>query len=92
MKTNVGLTNASVFIPASVDLNSPSILSPVVFRPNFNHFEKINATQAWSLFFTGGRQGKALGVSRTTGRFYNLGLFAIVLAGGLAWTSLFPLF
>lgn len=46
MKTNVGLTNASVFIPASVDLNSASILSPVVFRANFNHFEKINATQA----------------------------------------------
>ncbi|NWF58389.1 MAG: hypothetical protein HXY43_03500 [Fischerella sp.] len=56
----------------NVDLTSPSVFSPVVFRPGFNHFEKINATQAWSLFFTGGREDKALGLSPTVGRFYNL--------------------
>lgn len=89
MNTNVGLTNASVFIPANIDLNSPSIFSPVVFKPDFNHFKKINATQAWSLFFTGGRQGMALGLSSKTGRFYNLSLIAMIIAGGIAWTFLF---
>lgn len=59
MRTNVGLTN-------------PSLLNPVVFRSSFNHFEKINATQAWSLFFTGGKEDKALGLSSTIGRFSTL--------------------
>jgi hypothetical protein len=47
MRTNVSLTNLSVFSPTDIDLTSPS-----VFRSGFNQFEKINATQAWSLFFT----------------------------------------
>lgn len=73
MRTNFGLTNTSVF-------------SPVVFRPRFNHFEKINATQAWSLFFTGGGESKALGLSSTVGRFFNLSLIFIA---GILWTFLF---
>ncbi|MBF2064848.1 MAG: hypothetical protein IGS39_10575 [Calothrix sp. C42_A2020_038] len=72
----------------NVDLNSPSVFSSVVFRPDFNDFKKINATQAWSLFFTGGREGKALGLSPTAGRFYNLSLFIIAIAGGILWTFL----
>ncbi|WP_197036069.1 hypothetical protein [Fischerella sp. PCC 9605] len=88
MRTNVGLTNPSLFSPTDVDLTSPSVFSPVVFRPGFNHFEKINATQAWSLFFTGGREDKALGLSPTVGRFYNLSLIAIAIAG-ILWTFLF---
>ncbi|AFY79755.1 hypothetical protein Ple7327_4665 [Pleurocapsa sp. PCC 7327] len=75
MRTNAGLT-------------SPSVFSPVVFRPGFNHFEKINATQAWSLFFTGGRENKAFGLSSTIGRFFNLGSIAIAIAG-IFWTFLF---
>ncbi|NET35678.1 MAG: hypothetical protein F6K19_27245 [Cyanothece sp. SIO1E1] len=29
--------------------------TPVIFRPEFNHFAIINAAQAFSLFFTAGR-------------------------------------
>ncbi|PMB01414.1 hypothetical protein CEN49_27665 [Fischerella thermalis CCMEE 5273] len=72
MRTNVGLTN-------------PSLLNPVVFRSSFNHFEEINATQAWSLFFTGGKEDKALGLSSTIGRFFNLSLIAIAIAS-IFWT------
>ncbi|MFB2768272.1 hypothetical protein ACE1AT_03105 [Pelatocladus sp. BLCC-F211] len=86
MRTNVGLTNPSLFSPTDVNLTSPSVFSPVVFRSGFNHFEKINATQAWSLLFTGGREDKTLGLSPTVGRFLNLSLIAIA---GILWTFLF---
>ncbi|MGJ5675834.1 MAG: hypothetical protein ACR9NN_19815 [Nostochopsis sp.] len=91
MRTNVGLTNPSVFSPNNVDLTSPSVLSPVVFRSGFNNFEKINATQAWSLFFTGGREDKTLGLSPTVGSFLNLSLIAIAIAG-ILWAFLFQPF
>ncbi len=44
------------------DLNfkSPELFGPVVFRSDFNSFKTINASQAWSLFFTGGREDKKL--------------------------------
>ncbi len=77
MRTNVSLTN-------------PSLLSPVVFGLSFNNFQKINATQAWSMLFTGGRENKALGLSSTVGRFFNLSLIAIAIAG-ILWTFLFRL-
>jgi len=73
MKTNIGLTNPSVSIPTDVDLTRPS-----VFRLGFNHVEKINATQAWSLLFTGGRKDKVLGLIPTVGRFLNLSLIAML--------------
>ncbi|AFZ00191.1 hypothetical protein [Calothrix sp. PCC 6303] len=73
MKTNVALTN-------------PSLFSSVVFKDDFNHFEKIKATQAWSLLLTAGRADKALGLSSKVGRFLNLGLIAIA---GFAWIFLF---
>ncbi|MBD2514446.1 hypothetical protein H6G93_05385 [Nostoc sp. FACHB-973] len=73
MRTNVALTN-------------PSLFSPVVFGLGFNHFEKINATQAWSLFFTGGRGDQALGLSPTVGRFFNFSLLAIA---SILWIFLF---
>lgn len=84
MKTNVGLTNPSVFSPTDVNLTNPSMFSTFVFRSSFNHFEKINATQAWSLFFTGGGGNQALGLSSTVGRFFNLSLIFIA---GILWTS-----
>jgi hypothetical protein len=73
MRTNVGLTN-------------PSLFSPVVFKSGFNHFEKINATQAWSLLWTGGREDKALGLSPIVGRFFNLSLIVIA---SMLWIFLF---
>ncbi|BAZ40959.1 hypothetical protein NIES4101_69210 [Calothrix sp. NIES-4101] len=75
MTTNVSLTNSSLF-------------SPIVFRPDFNHFEKINATQAWSIFFTRGREDKALGINLTAGRFFNLSLIAIAIAS-IFWSFMF---
>jgi hypothetical protein len=69
MKTNVGLTN-------------PSVLNSVVFKEDFNHFEKIRATQAWSLLLTGGRGDKALGSSPLIGRLLNFSLIAIA---GVFW-------
>ncbi|MBW4562340.1 MAG: hypothetical protein KME32_14545 [Mojavia pulchra JT2-VF2] len=43
-----------------LDFKSPELFGPVVFRPDFNSFKAINASQAWSLFFTGGREDKKL--------------------------------
>ena len=34
-------------------------ITPVIFRPDFNDGATINMTQAWSLFFTGGRKVNA---------------------------------
>jgi hypothetical protein len=76
MKTNVGLTD-------------PSLLNSVVFKEDFNHFEKIRATQAWSLLLTGGRGDKALGTSPMVGRFLNFSLIAIA---GTVWIVLFQSF
>ncbi|MEA5571137.1 hypothetical protein [Calothrix sp. UHCC 0171] len=75
----------------NVSLNNPSLLSPIVFRADFNHFEKINATQAWSIFFTRGREDKALGRNLTVGRFFNLSLMAIAIAS-ILWTFMFQPF
>lgn len=86
MRTNLGLTSPSTFSPSDVDLTSPSVLSPVVFRTSFNNFEKINATQAWSLLFTVGKEDKEFGSSPALGRFLNLSL--IFMAGTL-WTFWF---
>ncbi|WP_144415970.1 hypothetical protein [Calothrix sp. 336/3] len=77
MRTNVVLTNPSAFSPTNADLTSNSVFTPVVFKTSFNHFEKINATQAWSLLFTGGKKDRALGLSPMVGRLLTLGLFAV---------------
>lgn len=66
VKSNIGDSNSS---------------TPVVFRSEFNHFENINATQAWSLFFTGSHEDKSLGESKVVGQFWNVLLAGIVIAG-----------
>lgn len=91
MKTNLGLTNPPRTNLTSFDSASYAESVPVVFRSSFNHFEKINATQAWSLLFTGGKEDRVFGASPLIGRFYNLGLIAITLLG-IFWNVLFQPF
>ncbi|AKG23377.1 hypothetical protein [Calothrix sp. 336/3] len=72
------------------DFNYPNsnLLGPVVFRPEFNNFEKINANQAWSLFFTAGQEDKVLGQSVELGRFFTNLLVAFAVTGGI-WGVVF---
>jgi hypothetical protein len=64
---------------------------PVVFRSDFNNFKPINANQAWSLFFTAGKEDKELGLNPEIGRFFTNLLIAVGVAGsiwGLVFTHL----
>jgi hypothetical protein len=65
------------------DFPKTDLLGPVVFRPDFNNFEVISANQAWSLFFTGGQEDKALGRNAELGKFFTNLLIAITVAGSL---------
>ena len=44
---------------------------PTVFKPEFNTFATITANQAWSLFFTAGRNDAMLGSNPELGKFFN---------------------
>jgi esterase/lipase superfamily enzyme len=57
---------------------------PVVFRPGFNRGESITANQAWSLFFTAGKNDTLLGSNLEMGRFLTNALIAIIVSGSLA--------
>lgn len=52
-----------------------------IFTPEFNQFETINATQAWSLFFTISTSDRLLGEDPTVGRYIMLALFSAILSG-----------
>lgn len=71
--------------------NNKDLFAPVVFRSKFNNFETINANQAWSLFFTGGKEDKQLGFDPELGSFFNNILIAVAVAGiigGVVFTHL----
>ncbi|MGF1938447.1 MAG: hypothetical protein RM347_029520 [Nostoc sp. ChiQUE02] len=70
------------------DYPNKNLLGAVVFRPSFNKFEKINANQAWSLFFTGGQEDKVLGQQPELGRFFTYLLIALGVTGTL-WVTYF---
>lgn len=53
----------------------------LVFNAQFNQFEVIHFTQAWSLFFTGGRVDRALGQDVEIGWFFNYTALATVAIG-----------
>jgi hypothetical protein len=65
------------------DFPKKDLLGPVVFRPDFNSFETINVNQAWSLFFTAGKEDKVLGLNPEFGRFFTYLLIAIGATGSL---------
>jgi hypothetical protein len=71
------------------DFPNKYLIGPVVFRPDFNaQSEVINVNQAWSLFFTAGKEDKVLGFNLETGRFFTNLLLAMGAAGVL-WVVLF---
>jgi hypothetical protein len=65
------------------DFPKKDLLGPVVFRPDFNNFETINVNQAWSLFFTAGKEDKVLGKNPELGKFFTYLLIAIGATGSL---------
>ncbi|MCS6782302.1 MAG: hypothetical protein RMI89_01470 [Gloeomargarita sp. SKYBB_i_bin120] len=71
-----------------LEFRNPALLGPVVFRPGFNNFEQITATQAWSLFFTASQEDNIFGYNPQIGWFLNGVLLATVLFGAF-WTQLF---
>ena len=54
---------------------------PTLFTPDFNQFQTINVTQAWSLFFTASRSKAALGNNSSVGYIITIALLAAVVAG-----------
>jgi hypothetical protein len=70
------------------DFPKKDLLGPVVFRPEFNNFEVINVNQAWSLFFTAGKEDKVLGLNAEFGRFFTNLLIAIAVTGCI-WGTVF---
>ncbi|MDF5708305.1 MAG: hypothetical protein PUP90_11635 [Nostoc sp. S4] len=70
------------------DFPKTDLIGPVVFRPDFTNFEKINLNQAWSLFFTAGQDDKALGQEIELGKFFTNLLIAVGVTGTL-WATFF---
>ncbi|HEY9874153.1 MAG TPA: hypothetical protein V6D12_11990 [Candidatus Obscuribacterales bacterium] len=62
------------------DIARSYIAAPTVFRTDFNNSARITANQAWSLFFTAGRNDAALGANPELGQFFNNILVAVVSA------------
>ncbi|MBW4649568.1 MAG: hypothetical protein KME06_12890 [Kastovskya adunca ATA6-11-RM4] len=67
MKTDFDIANRYVCLPA-------------VFRSDFNNFAPIATNQAWSLFFTAGRNDLLLGSNPELGQLFNNLLKAIVVS------------
>ncbi len=51
-----------------------------IFNPEFNRFQKIGATQAWSLFFSASNTDRLLGSERKTGNYLTFGLLGAAIA------------
>ncbi|MEE3718870.1 hypothetical protein V2H45_19175 [Tumidithrix elongata RA019] len=51
-----------------------------IFRPEFNHFQTITATQAWSLFLSACKHDRLLGSNPMTGKYYTVGLLSAAIA------------
>ncbi len=60
------------------------LFAPVIFRSEFNNFETLSTDRAWSLFFTGGIEDKALGFKNELGWFFSNFLVAAG-ATGILW-------
>jgi hypothetical protein len=51
-----------------------------IFNPEFNHFQTISATEAWSLFFSASNNDRLLGSDRKTGNYFTFGLLGAAIA------------
>lgn len=70
-----------------------NLSEPVIFQDTFNdHSETLNATQAWSLFFTGGKSENSLGSEPVLGRAATAATVAIAAAGVLSSVFLVGVF
>jgi hypothetical protein len=67
------------------DYPKKHLIGTMVFRPDFKNFETINANQAWSLFFSGGKDDNGLGQEIEFGKVFTNLLIAIGVTGML-WT------
>jgi hypothetical protein len=54
-----------------------------IFNPEFNRFQKIGATQAWSLFFSASNTDRLLGSERKTGNYFTFGLLGAAIAAAI---------
>lgn len=52
-----------------------------IFTLEFNQFSTINATKAWSLFFSLSQNDRYLGENPMVGRYLTVGLLGAVVAG-----------
>jgi hypothetical protein len=62
-----------------------------IFNADFNNFAPISANQAWSLFFTLGKDDAALGDNKEVGKFFTNMTIATVVAfilGASIFTSI----
>jgi glycine/serine hydroxymethyltransferase len=51
-----------------------------IFNAEFNRFQSISATQAWSLFFSASNKDRLLGSDSKTGNYFTFGLLGAVVA------------
>jgi hypothetical protein len=65
----------------NLNFKSPELFGAVVFSPSFNSFKTINANQAWSLFFTGGREDTKLDSNPRISLFFTSILLALGASG-----------
>ena len=54
-----------------------------IFNAEFNRFQKIGATQAWSLFFSASNKDRLLGSDLKTGNYFTFGLLGAVIASAI---------
>jgi hypothetical protein len=52
----------------------------LIFTPNFNKFQSINATQAWSLFLTGCKKDDSFGKNPMIGKYLTVAILGAVIA------------
>ncbi|OIP73517.1 MAG: hypothetical protein AUK48_09790 [Oscillatoriales cyanobacterium CG2_30_44_21] len=52
----------------------------LIFTASFNKFQKINATQAWSLFLTGCKNDDSLGKNPMMGRYLTVAILGAAIA------------
>jgi hypothetical protein len=75
-------TNSDSLRLNSNAFESSTALEPMVFNNDFNDKTvALNASQAWSLFFTGGKTDKVLGFKPGLGRLFTLTTVAIAAVG-----------
>lgn len=87
MKTNFDSLRSD-----SKAFDSSTALEPMVFHNDFNDKTvALSATQAWSLFFTGGKTDRVLGFEPGLGRLFTLttvAIAAVSIVSSAGWFGL----